>query len=185
MHTQIQSHMIHARNHSFSHKQRSFNRPLQHFSNLQMYCPGKYKTRFNQGEGKSQRLNLLLQLTFFFFFTIPHRVGGPETMNRLPRPWNCTHACVTRWNEHLLWLSASSHRPPAAKHWNRSHVGQTSKTNENIEKQGGIMQFWQITYPLIPICSRVQITFHRTFRLLSGMRSQNLLSILFIHLFLF
>lgn len=68
-------------------------------------------------------------------------------MNRLPLPWNCTHACVTRWNEHLLWLSASSHRPPAAKHWNRSHVGQTSMTNGNLENQGGIMQFWQINVP--------------------------------------
>lgn len=100
-----------------------------------------------RGEGKSQRLNLLLQLTFFFF-SQSHRVGGPETMNRLPRPWNCTHACVTRWNEHLLWLSGSSHRPPAAKHWNRSHVGQTSQTNGRIENQGGIMQFWQINVPI-------------------------------------
>lgn len=175
--------MSHARNHSFSHKQRSFNRPLQHFSNLQMHCPGKHETSFNQGEG------LLLQLTFFFFFffffTIPHRVGGPETMNRLPRPWNCTHACVTRWKEHLLWLSASSHRPPAAKRWNRSHVGQTSMTNGNIENQGGIMQFWQITYPLIPICSRVQITFHRTFRLLRVWNAQPEPLVHFIYSFIF
>lgn len=48
--------------------------------------------------------------------------GWPDTMNSIPRPWNCTHASITRLKEHLLWLSASSHHLPAAKPWNESHI---------------------------------------------------------------
>lgn len=64
------SHVIHARNHSFSHKQRSFNRPLQHFSNLQMYRHGKYKTRFNQG-GKENPKDLTCCCNSRSFFHNP------------------------------------------------------------------------------------------------------------------
>lgn len=145
------------------------NKPLQHFSNLQMYCPGKHKTRFNRGDPKD--LSCCCNSRSFSH--------NPTQLVDLKR-WTvyldlgiAQHACITRWNEHLLWLSAPSHRPPAAKHWNRSHMwDRRTMANGNIENRGGITQFWQITYPLIPICSRVQITFHRTFRLLRVWNAQ-------------
>lgn len=70
-HTASVSHTIHARNHSFSHKQRRFNRPLQHFSNLRMYRPGKYKTRFNQGWGNPKDCTCCCYSHSFFFLHNP------------------------------------------------------------------------------------------------------------------
>lgn len=121
--------MIHAWNNSVSHKQRSFNRPLQHFSILKCIVLANTRHVLARGKENPKDLTCCCNSTVFFSFTIPHRVGGPETLKRLPRPWNCLHNTLERTS--ALAISVLPPSPCRETLKQISRVGQTSMSNGN------------------------------------------------------
>lgn len=94
------------------------------------------------------------------FFTSAHLVGGPEPMNS-PTSTLELHTWLRNTFAGTSALAISLLPPSPCRETLKRilHVGPATWRNWDIGgKQGGIVQFY-LTYLLVPICSRVQITF--------------------------